>query len=61
VVLGELEVRARTIGYTRLVLETGTQQPEAIDLYETSGYEPIEGYGRFRDAPSARCYGKTLT
>src|SRR6186713_1294327 len=33
VVLEALEARARAVGYSRLVLETGIRQPEAIALY----------------------------
>ncbi|MFA5884486.1 MAG: GNAT family N-acetyltransferase [Acidimicrobiia bacterium] len=60
IVLRALEDRARAIGYTRLVLETGTKQPEAIALYESEGYTRIAGYGYYRDAPDSRCYGKDL-
>jgi len=60
IVLDELEVRARAIGYTRLVLETGIRQPEAIALYESAGYESIEPYGFYRNAPMSRCYAKSL-
>lgn len=59
--LRALEDRACEIGYTRLVLETGTKQPEAIALYESEGYVRIEGYGFYREAPQSRCYGKDLT
>ena len=58
--LRALEGRARDLGYVRLVLETGTKQPEAIALYESEGYEPIEPYGFYRDAPGSRCYAKRL-
>lgn len=61
VVLTELEVRARTIGYIRLVLETGTRQPEAMALYESAGWEPITPYGPRSDASYSRCYAKSLT
>ena len=61
VVLTELEVRARAIGYTRLVLETGTRQPEAMALYESAGYESITPYGPRSDASFSRCYAKSLT
>jgi putative acetyltransferase len=60
VVLEELEARARAIGYSRLVLETGTRQPEAIALYESAGYEAIEPYGFYKTAPMSRCYAKRL-
>ena len=59
-ILRELEQRARAIGYTRLVLETGTKQPEAIALYESEGYARVENYGYYRDAPQSRCYAKDL-
>jgi GNAT superfamily N-acetyltransferase len=60
VVLEELEARAHAIGYTRLVLETGVRQPEAIALYESAGYESIEPYGFYKNAPLSRCYAKDL-
>lgn len=60
VLLRALEDRARGRGYRRLVLETGTKQPEAIALYESEGYQPIEPYGFSREASGSRCYGKEL-
>jgi GNAT superfamily N-acetyltransferase len=60
VLLTELEERAGALGYGRLILETGVRQPEAIGLYETSGYEPIEPYGFYRSSPLSRCYAKAL-
>ena len=60
VVLEELETRAAAIGYTRLVLETGVRQPEAIAMYEHAGYESIEPYGFYKNAPLSRCYAKSL-
>ena len=41
-------------------LETGTAQPEAMALYESSGYARIESFGHYRDAPQNRCYGRDL-
>jgi GNAT superfamily N-acetyltransferase len=59
-VLAELEATARSLGYTRLILETGVKQPEAIALYESHGYEPITPYGAYKDSPLSRCFGKNL-
>jgi GNAT superfamily N-acetyltransferase len=58
--LAALEDRARLLGATRLVLETGRRQPEAIRLYETSGYLPIDGFGHYADAPLSLSFAKRL-
>jgi GNAT superfamily N-acetyltransferase len=60
VVLRALEDRARGLGYRRLVLETGTGQPEAMALYESEGYTRIPGYGYYGDVDTVRCYAKDL-
>jgi GNAT superfamily N-acetyltransferase len=58
--LAALEDRARATGATRIVLETGQAQPEAISLYETSGYERIDGYGFYACAPQSISFAKHL-
>ncbi len=40
--LAELEDTARGFGYTRLRLSTGDRQPEALGLYLSAGYRPID-------------------
>jgi GNAT superfamily N-acetyltransferase len=60
VLLRALEDRARALGYARMVLETGTRQPEAIALYESEGYRRIASYGFYAGASDERCYGKDL-
>ena len=45
VVLAALEDEARGRGWTRLRLETGPRQPEAIALYTRAGYRPIDAIG----------------
>lgn len=59
-VLAALEEDARAAGRVRMVLETGTKQPEAIALYASSGYEPCEKFGYYRFHEESRCYAKTL-
>ena len=58
--LAHLEATAAAAGARALVLETGLRQPEAIALYESSGYTPVPGFGYYRDAPLSRCFGKRL-
>jgi GNAT superfamily N-acetyltransferase len=58
--LAHLEQSAREHGAEALVLETGERQPEAIALYESSGYEPVPAFGYYKDAPLSRCYGRRL-
>lgn len=60
VVLAHLESTARRAGADVMVLETGIAQPEAIALYEASGYERVEKFGHYTWSPKARCYGKAL-
>ncbi|MFG2620528.1 GNAT family N-acetyltransferase [Streptomyces sp. NPDC048507] len=59
-ILAELEADARAAGRTRMVLETGDQQPEAIALYLSSGYALSEKFGYYRHHASSRCMTKPL-
>lgn len=59
-VLAHLEETARVAGVERIVLETGSMQPDAIGLYESSGYEPVEPYGYYAKSDLVRCFGKDL-
>ncbi len=60
-ILHELEKKAKEMNYGRIVLETGVRQPEAVNLYEKSGYRRIEPYGKFADDPESLCYEKKLS
>ncbi|WP_432485315.1 GNAT family N-acetyltransferase [Kineococcus esterisolvens] len=59
-VLRELERAAGRLGVTRLVLETGTAQPEAVRFYEREGYVRIENYGPYAGEPLSVCYACDL-
>ena len=58
--LAHLELTAAEAGADVMVLETGLAQPEAIGLYTSSGYEPVEGFGYYRFAEQVRYFGKRL-
>ena len=58
--LAHLERTAAEAGAEAMILETGTAQPEAMALYESSGYTPIPSFGYYQHAPLNRCYGKPL-
>lgn len=61
--LARLEESAREAGRTRMVLETGDKQPEAIALYASSGYTLLpesRKFGCYREEPSSRCFVKPL-
>ncbi len=47
-------------GYRDVVLETGVAQPEALELYRSCGYAPVEPFGHYPCAPLSRHYGKSL-
>ncbi|RYD56446.1 MAG: GNAT family N-acetyltransferase [Sphingobacteriales bacterium] len=60
-VLAELEQWAKELGYSRCVLETGDKMPEAIRLYQKSGYIRIPNYGQYAGVESSLCFQKRLT
>ncbi|MGZ4476126.1 MAG: GNAT family N-acetyltransferase [Nocardioides sp.] len=60
VLLTHLESTALAGGADVMVLETGVAQPEAIALYESAGYVPVEKFGHYAWSPKSRCYGRRL-
>lgn len=60
VLMAALEEAALRAGAVRIVLETGVEQPEALSLYESLGYDRIEPYGEYMDDPRSVCFGKEL-
>lgn len=59
-VLKELEAWAAELSFSRCVLETGKKQPEAISLYEKSGYKLIPNYGQYKGIENSVCFAKDL-
>lgn len=59
--LERLEGEARRLGLTRLVLETGTRQAEALALYRSSGFTEFPAYGEYTASPGTSvCMTKAL-
>jgi GNAT superfamily N-acetyltransferase len=59
-VLLELEAEARRLGATRLVLETGPRQPEALALYSRAGFVEIPNFGEYAGCEFSVCMAKQL-
>lgn len=59
-VLAHLESTAAAAGIDQLVLETGSRQPEAISLYQSSGYTPIAAFGIYAEEDGVVNLGKRL-
>jgi GNAT superfamily N-acetyltransferase len=59
-IMTAIEDDARAHGRTKIILETGTGQPEAIAMYEALGYERIEPFGYYRHEPGVRCFSRKL-
>jgi len=58
--LKELEAEARSLGISRIVLETGTMQPGAIGLYKREGFIEIPPFGEYVGSPFSVCMEKKL-
>jgi len=58
--LAYLERSAAEHGIRWLLLETGSKQPEALALYQSSGYADVPAFGHYADQPLARHLGKRV-
>ena len=58
--LTKLEWYARQLGMYRLVLHTGLRQPEAIQLYKSTGFARIAGFGKYNESSAGICVAKTI-
>ena len=59
-VLAELEAWAKELSSQKCILETGRKQPEAIGLYQRSGYSVIPNYGQYVGVENSVCFEKVL-
>jgi ribosomal protein S18 acetylase RimI-like enzyme len=55
-----LEEQASQQGYQILRLETGANQPEAVNLYRKLGYHNIPKFGEYINDPYSVCMEKKI-
>jgi putative acetyltransferase len=58
--LDALQTESRRLGATRIVLETGRRQPEALSLYLRAGFVRVPQYGEYLGSPLSVCMAKLL-
>lgn len=58
--LRAIEDEARALGVARLVLETGSLQPDAMRFYEREGYSRIPNFGPYAESELSVCYARDL-
>lgn len=59
-ILTELEKWTAELSYEKCVLETGKNQPEAIQLYFKNGYTQIPNYGQYIGIENSVCFEKVV-
>ncbi|MES2093206.1 MAG: GNAT family N-acetyltransferase [Actinomycetota bacterium] len=59
-ILLELERFGRERGWSRLVLETGDRQPDAVRFYEREGFTRIPNFAYYAGSEHSLCYEKSL-
>lgn len=59
-ILSELEIWANELNFSECILETGKNQPEAIGLYQKSGYQKISNYGQYEGIELSVCMKKFI-
>ena len=59
-VLRALEEEARGLGAHRVVLETGTLQPDAIRFYAREGYDEVALFGAYVGSAESVCFAREL-
>ena len=59
-ILAELEKWAKESGYKKAILETGSKQHEAIQLYHKVGYKKTDNYGQYAGNSFNICMRKNL-
>lgn len=59
-ILQELESWSIEKGFRKFILETGSNQPQAVALYKRSGYHIIENFGQYAGDSNSICMFKEI-
>lgn len=59
-IVGELERFATERGWSRLLLETGDRQPDAVRFYQREGYTRVPNFGHYVGHEASLCFTKQL-
>lgn len=59
-ILGGLEEWAMENGFDKFILETGTNQPQAVALYKRCGYRLIDNFGQYAGDTDSICMFKEI-
>jgi putative acetyltransferase len=59
-ILKNLEQWAVELNYKKILLETGINQPEAIQLYKKNNYRRIPNYGKYQTEEYSVCFEKNI-
>ena len=59
-ILTELENWAREYGFTNCILETGKNNPQAIQLYTKMGYSIIPNFDQYENVVTSVCLRKSI-
>ncbi len=59
-ILHELEIWAKELGFEKLILETGNKQHEAINLYKKNNFLITQNYGQYAGVENSVCFEKIL-
>lgn len=59
-ILRELETWCVQLACNKCILETGKNQPEAIQLYQSNGYRIIPNFGKYIGVANSVCFIKEL-
>lgn len=59
-VVANLENWTVELGFQKCILETGKNQPEAIELYQKIGFEITPNYGQYANVENSVCMQKIM-